>query len=158
MSTHCKQTLFITLLVVVGLTACQPESDEGQSLAPGQEPYLRYCASCHGNQGQGRPPSFPPLAGSEWIELAPDGLAAIVLLGLRGEIEVAGERYRGFMPPLKHVDDAQLAAIVNFMTAQWAGSGSELAPADIAELRASLAGRGPLEGREALDGLIGERP
>lgn len=158
MSSHCKQTLFITLLVVVGLTACQPESDEEQSLAPGQEPYLRYCASCHGNQGQGRPPSFPPLAGSEWTELAPEGLAAIVLLGLRGEIEVAGESYRGFMPPLKHIDDAQLAAIVNFMTAQWADSGSELAPPDIAELRARLAGRGPLEGREALDELIGERP
>lgn len=158
MSTHCKQTLVVALLALVALTACQPESDEGQSLAPGQEPYLRYCAACHGNQGQGRPPAFPPLAGSEWIELPGEGLAAIVLLGLRGEIEVAGESYRGFMPPLRHIDDAELAAIINFMTAQWAQAGAELSATDVASLRERLAGRAPLEGRAALDELIGEGP
>lgn len=158
MSTHCKQSLAVALLALAGLTACQSEPDEEQPLAPGQEPYLRYCASCHGNQGQGRPPTFPPLAGSEWIELPAEGLGAIVLLGLRGEIEVAGERYGGFMPPLRHIDDQTLAEIVNFMTAQWADAAAELSAADVAALREQLAGRGPLDGRKALDELLGEAP
>lgn len=157
MNAHCKQTLLPVLLVV--LVACGGEPPTpAESASPGQALYLRHCASCHGAMGEGRRPSFPPLAGSEWIELPPQALGAIVLLGLRGEIEVAGERYRGFMPPLPHIDDAGLAAVVNYMKHQWAGETVDWTPEQAAALRESLAGRGMLEGRADLESLLEALP
>jgi len=139
------------------LTACNSESPPAE-LAEGQEPYLRYCASCHGNQGQGKAPSFPPLSGSEWMELPSDALALIVLYGLRGEIEVAGETYRGYMPPMQHLGDEDIAALLGYAERTWAGREPALDATDIARLRTVFAERRPpLEGRagvmQALDDL-----
>lgn len=157
MTRHCKQTCSLVLLAWLLLIGCEQHTVDRDELAPGQEPYLRYCASCHGNTGEGKPPAFPPLAGSEWLELPPEGLAIIVLAGLRGEIEVAGRTYRGFMPPMRNIGDADIAAIVGYMESSWAGREPGLAPDDVAALRDRFAGRSPLEGwqgvEEALEAL-----
>lgn len=153
---HCKHSLLPVLMLLVA--ACD---GSGQAGAPGTgrgEAYLRHCASCHGVEGEGRAPTFPPLAGSEWIDFPPRALGAIVLLGLRGEIEVAGRSYRGFMPPLQHIGDAELAAIVNFTKAEWADETLEWTADDVAVLRSDLAGRGMLEGRTDLERLLESLP
>jgi mono/diheme cytochrome c family protein len=157
---NCKPTLFIPpaslrLLLLVTLTAALTGCDGGSDpveLAEGQEPYLRYCASCHGNQGQGKAPAFPPLAGSEWMELPSEALAVIVLYGLRGEIEVAGQTYRGYMPPMQHLTDEDVAGLLGFAERSWANREPVLTSSDIAALRTALPDqRGPLEG---LDGVM----
>lgn len=155
MKAHCKQCVWIALLALL-VAACDEVPDSGGEREPGQEPYLRYCASCHGGQGEGRLPTFPPLNGSEWLETGEPGLSAIVLLGLRGEIEVAGRRYAGYMPPLKHIDDADIAAIVGFVQRRWSDGDANWSAADVAALRESLSGRGVLEGRDDLDRLVEE--
>ena len=50
------------------------------------------CQTCHQADGKGLPGAFPPLAGSEWMTKDPETPIRIVLLGLSGEIEVAGFR------------------------------------------------------------------
>lgn len=140
------------------LTACGPSSVPPTELAFGQEPYLRYCASCHGNQGQGKPPTFPPLAGSEWLMLGPDALSLIVLYGLKGEIEVQGRTYRGYMPPMQHISDEDIAALLTYMTQTWVGEEQAVMPEDVARLRGIFDGpRKPLDGydglMEALDSI-----
>ncbi len=146
MTLHCKQSFLFALLVTLLLAGCDREPAEPIELAPGQEPYLRYCASCHGNAGEGRLPAFPPLDGSEWLELPPEGLALIVLYGLRGEIEVAGRTYRGFMPPMRNISDQNLAAIIGFMDRQWGGRDPDLDADEVAVLRDALPDRSPLIG------------
>lgn len=149
---YCKQLISTTpagLLLILG--GCGEPVDPGE-MAPGQEPYLRHCASCHGNSGEGKPPAFPPLAGSEWLDLGPQAMALIVLNGLRGEIEVAGRTYRGFMPPMRHIDDEEIAALIGFIEHAWAGREPDLDAADIARLRSDRLTRQPLDG---LDGVIG---
>ncbi len=104
-------------------------------LAPGQEPYLRYCASCHGNDGAGKPPTFPPLAGSDWLELGPDAIVLIILNGLQGEIEVSGQRFRGYMPPMRHLSDEQIAQIMTYIGHAWASWEATPDPQRVAALR-----------------------
>ncbi|MDX1626191.1 MAG: cytochrome c [Wenzhouxiangellaceae bacterium] len=133
-----------SLLALVG---CGPAPDD---LAPGQEPYLRYCASCHGNAGEGKAPSFPPLAGSEWLDMGPEAVAVIVLGGLAGEIEVAGRTYRGYMPPMRRVDDDSVAALIGYMGEAWAGWEDLPDAGEIARLRGALRDAGPAQGRDGL--------
>ncbi len=164
MSIYCNRSIVragfatVTGLAVILLAACGGEPEPRGELAEGQEPYLRYCASCHGNAGEGKPPSFPPLAETEWIELPDRALALIVLHGLRGEIEVAGRTYSGYMPPMQHIDDEDIAAIIGFMTSQWASESSALSAADVAGLRGALDQRSPLRGREGLEAALEKLP
>lgn len=151
MSAYCKQTGPATLLVAALLAGCGQQDAPLEEMAPGQEPYLRYCASCHGNRGEGRAPSFPPLNRSGWLELPPGALSGIVLFGLRGEIEVDGARYNGYMPPLQHLRDQDVAAIVSFMKSAWAGDDITFGADDVAGVRDALAGRKPFEGRAGVD-------
>ena len=148
---YCRLAALLFGLLV--LTACSEETAE---LAAGQEPYLRYCSTCHGISGEGRPPTFPPLAGSEWLDLGPEATALIVLVGLRGEIEVAGQTYRGYMPPLRHISDQDIAASIGYIDDQWADWPEPLTAARVAALREQLGNRQPIQGLEGLQALLEE--
>ncbi|MEN1728304.1 MAG: cytochrome c [Pseudomonadota bacterium] len=139
------------------LVGCGSESDADLTLEPGQGEFLRWCASCHGNAGEGKPPAFPPLAGSEWLEFSDRGLAMIILYGLRGEIEVAGRSYRGYMPPMTHLPDEDIASILDYVTRTWAGRDSTQSPADIAALRAAE-DASPLNARAGLEARLQANP
>ncbi len=149
--------IFLLAFALCILAGCGSESDGELELAAGQGEFLRWCASCHGNSGEGKPPAFPPLAGSEWLEFPDRGLAMIVLYGLRGEIEVAGRSYRGYMPPMTHLPDEDIEAILGYVTRSWAGRESGLTSADIAALRAAQDTR-PLNGRAGLEARLGVAP
>jgi len=56
------------------------------------------CGSCHGKEGQGIPPVFPPLAKSEWVNGDKELLAKIALHGINGPIKVKGVEYNGAVP------------------------------------------------------------
>src|SRR3712207_8503673 len=47
-------------------------------------------------------------------------LARIILHGLTGEVEVAGQTYSGLMPPWKDVlKDDEIAAVMTYMRSTW---------------------------------------
>lgn len=155
---HCKQTLGAAVLVLILLAGCGGDEDSAEPPVPGAADFGRYCAGCHGAQGQGRPPAFPPLAGSDWLALPPEGLTAIVLLGLRGDIEVSGRRYAGYMPPMPYIDDQRLAGIVRYIKRNWSDEADDWTGEKVAALRLALAGRPTPEGREGIDQLLEELP
>ncbi|MEM7054617.1 MAG: cytochrome c [Pseudomonadota bacterium] len=152
-SRYCSlATLAFVMLVLSG---CSGESNQSDGLAMGQEPYLRYCASCHGNNGEGKSPAFPPIAGSEWLAMGPESVALIVLGGLSGEIEVAGQTYRGYMPPMRHVSDQDITALMGFIDDQWADWAEPITQAQVTELRGKVGSR-PIQGLEGLQALLEE--
>ena len=59
-------------------TLKNPVAASPESIAAGQQLYLRHCASCHGRNGQGGPgndliPAAPSLLGDKWDHGSTDG-------------------------------------------------------------------------------------
>lgn len=97
-----------------------PFNEQGDpSLLNGKKLYTQNCASCHGNSGKGIGNAFPPLVDTNWITGDSSIPVRILLNGLRGEIMVNGERYRGRMPSFKaRLSAAEMASILNYLRAE----------------------------------------
>ncbi|HMB37611.1 MAG TPA: cytochrome c [Wenzhouxiangellaceae bacterium] len=150
---YCRRAV---ALVAAGLLLVGCSGEPEEPLQPGEAQYAQYCSACHARDGSGRPPTFPPLAGSEWLELGPEAVSLIVLLGLRGEIEVAGRTYRGYMPNMRQLNDTEIKLILDYIDRQWADWARVPATEDIVALRARIADEPLLESREALERLLDE--
>lgn len=113
------------------------------------------CAACHQANGQGLPGVFPPLAGSEWVVGDPQVLANILLHGVSGKIEVAGQSFDGMMPAFAQLSDAEIAGVLTHIRSTW-GNQAEAISADFvaSEREAGNARTTPFEGGEALKALI----
>lgn len=113
------------------------------------------CAACHQANGQGLPGVFPPLAGSEWVVGDPQVLANILLHGVSGKIEVAGQSFDGMMPAFAQLSDAEIAGVLTHIRSTW-GNQAEAISADFvaSEREAGSARTTPFEGGEALKALI----
>lgn len=85
------------------------------------------CQGCHGPQGEGNPPAFPPLRGHvEKILKAEGGRAYLllaVLYGLQGPIKVEGKEYAGIMPGFAWLSDEEVALVLNHLSAWGAPQG-----------------------------------
>ncbi|GIW24300.1 cytochrome c [Meiothermus sp.] len=89
----------------------------------GPQLYQQNCAFCHGENGQGRPGAFPPLAAHapELIK-TPEGRAHLinaVLFGMQGPVRVKGSTYNGVMPAFAQLSDEQVAAVLNYVLSAW---------------------------------------
>jgi mono/diheme cytochrome c family protein len=113
------------LLSAAGLQAQDKPTPE--ALERGKAVYMKSCVACHMPTGQGLAPVFPPLDGSEWLQLDNTVLAKIVLRGLQGPIKVKGQDFNGVMAPLADtLKDAEIADVLNYVRATW-GKGGPLA-------------------------------
>jgi mono/diheme cytochrome c family protein len=126
--------------VVVAAAACDT-GDEGVAIAVAKPLYAQSCATCHEDDGRGRPPVYPPLAGNVGrLVSAPGGrdyLVRVPLYGTSGPIEVDGEHYSGSMASFASLEDAELAGILNYVLQEW-GAGAAappIRPAEIARAR-----------------------
>jgi len=108
----------------------------------GRRIYTARCQACHQADGKGVPGAFPPLVGSEWVTGAPETVVHIVLDGLQGPVQVAGQTYNGAMPAWRDLlSDAEIAAVVTFVR-QWApNAASPVDSALVARERAATAAR-----------------
>ncbi|GAB1460623.1 hypothetical protein MASR2M50_23970 [Thauera sp.] len=100
------------------------------------------CAACHQATGLGLPGVFPPLAGSEWVLGKPDTLAAILLHGVSGPLEVKGTVYQGVMPVFGgSLSDAEIAAVLTHIRSSWGNAAAPIDAEAVAAARARLADR-----------------
>lgn len=111
--------------------------------------YTNNCQPCHGATGNGVIPLGPPLNRSEWVTGPPDRLAAIVLYGVMGPIEVNGIEYRTpriteDMPGLAgnpEADNALLAQLLSYIRNSWNNSGTPVTAEDVKKVRQRFANR-----------------
>ncbi|WP_292042336.1 c-type cytochrome [Massilia sp. UBA6681] len=95
-------------------------------LAEGRRLYGKYCVDCHGADGKGKAPAYPPLAGNRAVTLTPAVNAIRMVLHGGFPPGTAGNPRPYGMPPYSHeLDDAQVAAVLSYVRASW---GNEAAP------------------------------
>lgn len=147
------RTFFYLLLsVILGAAACGERASSPRpegAAARGAAYYSSLCAQCHGAAGQGLGRSFPPLAGSEWVEGDEELLARIILYGLQGPIEVNGQEYRGLMIGFdRQLTDEDAAAILTYIRSSWGNDASAVSPSTIAKVRSEPNPGRPLQAAE----------
>jgi mono/diheme cytochrome c family protein len=104
----------------------------------GASAFQANCAVCHGPAGAGVPSLAPPLTSyPARYAASPEGrrqLAMTVLYGLYGDIAVEGKHYASRMPDFGALDDASLAAALNFVVFDLGHASATLAPFAAGEL------------------------
>ncbi|WP_432417395.1 c-type cytochrome [Anseongella ginsenosidimutans] len=120
-----------------------------KELSRGRELFKNICQTCHGADGKGIRSMAPPLNRSEWVTGDKNRLAAIVLFGLTGPIEVNGHVYdqkeiAGEMPGIGNNDalsDGDVAQILSFVRNAWNNNAGLVSAEDVARVREKLKDR-----------------
>ncbi|HMO17617.1 MAG TPA: cytochrome c [Oligoflexia bacterium] len=87
------------------------------------------CAACHQASGAGIPGAFPPLVGSPYVTGDVDRLAAIMIYGLNGPINVLGNTYSGVMVGLgATLSNEELSSIASYIRSSWGNSAPKVGP------------------------------
>ena len=108
----------------------------------GKKVFTSVCATCHQLNGQGVPNAFPPLAGSEWVVGDEERIIRIVLHGLKGPLEVHGQKFDNVMAPLGAVlKDEQIANVLSYVRQEWGNKAADVEPETVAKVRADTASR-----------------
>jgi mono/diheme cytochrome c family protein len=133
----------LTSLVTALSSAPGARAADAPAYAQGAAAFQTNCAVCHGPAGAGVPALAPPLL-SEHARFAasPVGRRQVVitlLYGMFGDITVGQSHFNAQMPDFARLDDATLAATLNFVVFDLAHAAHDikpLAPEEIAAERA----------------------
>lgn len=131
-----------SLLALGGLSAKDPDdpvlSRSELAKASGEEIYQHVCQGCHMPEGRGAQGAgnYPALAGNPHLESA-QFTAATVFFGRRNMPHFGPQPELGLFEAfvVMHLDDAQIAAVVNYVRSHFGNHYTdELSAADIAAL------------------------
>ncbi len=121
-----------------------PPTSQARLVSPdtmelGRRTYAMQCAMCHGDEGKGKPPAYPPLAGNPSITMAsPVNSIRMVLNGGYAPGTIKNPRPYG-MPPFNHIlDDKEVAAVVTYIRVAWENSGTPVSASQANDLRKVL--------------------
>jgi mono/diheme cytochrome c family protein len=138
------QAMAVYLKALPQRDAEAPPTSQARMVAPEvmelrRRVYEKQCAVCHGNEGKGQPPAYPPLAGNQSITMSsPVNSIRMVLNGGYPPGTRKNPRPHG-MPPFNHIlNDQEVAAVVTYIRVAWDNSGTPVTPAQSNELRKIL--------------------
>jgi glucose/arabinose dehydrogenase/mono/diheme cytochrome c family protein len=102
----------------------------------GAKLYERYCVACHQRDGKGDGSRFPSLFSTDWVSGNKLRLAALVLNGLQGEIDVEGGKFSGVMPAHAFLSDEMIAQLLTFLRQNFGNNADRVEATDVAQVRA----------------------
>jgi mono/diheme cytochrome c family protein len=136
------------LIAAAGSLPCLAADPAAPRYADGAAVFNANCAVCHGAKGLGQPSLAPPLTSypARYARLAEGRrqLAMTVLNGMFGGIDVESKHYDFKMPDFAQLDDAALAAALNFVVFDLGSAPDATKPLTPEEITAERAH--PLEG------------
>jgi mono/diheme cytochrome c family protein len=101
--------------------------------------YETRCAQCHGDEGQGRPRAYVPLAGSRAVQRDPPANLVQVVLGGAFPASTAGNPRPFGMPPFAtELSDEDVAAVLSYIRNAWGNRGAAVQPLDVQRWRSSV--------------------
>ena len=111
-------------------------SENSLLMTLGKTIYMAQCASCHGVQGRGAPPAYPPLAGNQSIQMqSAVNPIRMVLNGGYPPGTTQNPKPYGMPPFVQNLTDDEVAAVVTYVRASWGNQGSAISARDANELR-----------------------
>ena len=119
-------------------TTSIPAPESSLLLHFGQTVYDARCASCHGADGRGKPPEYPPLAANPSIQM--ESAVNPIRMVLNGGFPpgTAGNPRPFGMPPFaQSLSDDEVAAVVTYIRAAWGNRGSAVSSRQANELRSA---------------------
>jgi mono/diheme cytochrome c family protein len=102
----------------------------------GKSVYERQCSSCHGVNGEGKVPHYPPLAGNQSIQM--ESAVNPIRMVLNGGYPpgTQGNPMPHGMPPFSvSLSDDEVAAVVSYIRTSWGNRGTTVSAAQANELR-----------------------
>ena len=109
-------------------------STTAELIAFGERAFVANCVACHQANGQGLPPAFPPLAGSDYLNADKTRAIRTLVEGLDGPITVNGTAFDGVMPALQ-LSDEDVANVLTYIYSQWGNSGQVVLPSEVGNAR-----------------------
>lgn len=108
----------------------------------GAKLFATTCAACHQVSGDGLEDKYPPLNGSEWVTGDEQKLIRIVMHGLSGPVDVAGQTFDGAMPAWGGVlKDPEIAAVATYVRGAWGNKAAPITAATVTAIRAATTAR-----------------
>ena len=120
------------------VSSSMPVAENSLLMRLGTKVYDASCASCHGAQGRGMPPHYPPLAGNPSIQM--ESAVNPIRMVLNGGYPpgTAGNPMPHGMPPFaQSLSDDEVAAVVTYVRAAWGNRGAAITARQANELRAA---------------------
>ena len=96
------------------------------SITRGKEVYSDLCVTCHLPNGKGIAGTYPPLDGSNWLTEKREESIRGVKYGMKGPIEVNGEKYDNIMTPMG-LSDQEVADAMNYVMNSWSNNIDDMA-------------------------------
>jgi len=107
----------------------KPDADV---VARGALVYENRCAECHGSNGEGVLPAYPPLARNPSVtEALPANAIKAVLNGGYAPATAANPRPYGMPPFVKRLTADEIAAVLTYVRASWGNSGAPVSTFDV---------------------------
>src|SRR5262249_41328064 len=115
-----------------------PTSESSLLISLGKTVYDARCATCHGAQGEGKPPHWPPLANNQSIEM--ESAVNAIRMVLNGGYPPSTEgnpRPYGMPPFAGLLSDNEVAAVVSYIRTAWGNRGAPVSARQANELRSA---------------------
>lgn len=113
-------------------------SNLATSTPAAQSTYNTHCATCHGDNGQGKVDAYPALAGNPAVLLAqPENLIQMALYGGFGPSTMGNPRPYGMPPYLFTLNNQQIAEVLNHIRSQWGNKAPAVSPVQVDRVRAA---------------------
>jgi len=119
-------------------TSAVPGTEGSLLISLGRTVYDAHCATCHGPQGEGKPPHWPPLAGNQSIQMASavNPIRMVLNGGYPPGTEDNPKPY-GMPPFAGQLSDNEVAAVVSYIRTAWGNRGTPVSAREANELRSA---------------------
>lgn len=100
--------------------------------------YKTHCATCHGDNGEGKVNTYPALSNNPAVVLTqPENLIQMALYGGYGPSTTEHPRPYGMPPFLFTLNNQQIADVLNHVRSQWGNQAPAVSPTQVDRVRAA---------------------